>query len=280
MRNACNAATQRIDDVHEARSRIAPAMSEYVRIAPEVARALAAGGAVVALESTLIAHGLPRGRNLEVARELEEVVRGEGAVPATIAVVSGAVRIGLDDEGLEALALGADFAKAGLRDLAPVLASGGSAATTVASTSHLAARAGIRVFATGGLGGVHREARESWDESADLTTLARTGVTIVCSGVKSILDVGATLERLETLNVCVLGYGTDRFPGFYLTDSGFPVPWRVDTPEEVVRVMGSQRALGLGDRAIVVANPLPVDQQVEPELHDRVLAEALAAAAA
>ena len=255
-------------------------MSSTPRIAPEVARALAAGGAVVALESTLIAHGLPRGRNLEVARELEEVVRGEGAVPATIAVVSGAVRIGLDDEGLEALALGADFAKAGLRDLAPVLASGGSAATTVASTSHLAARAGIRMFATGGLGGVHREARESWDESADLTTLARTGVTIVCSGVKSILDVGATLERLETLNVCVLGYGTDRFPGFYLADSGHPVSWRVDTPEEVAGVVRAQAEVGLADRAIVVANPLPEGEQVDPVLHDRVLSDALAAAAA
>ena len=250
------------------------------RIAPEVARALAAGEAVVALESTLIAHGLPRGRNLEVARELEDVVRAEGAVPATIAVVAGEVRIGLDDAALEALALGPGFAKAGLRDLAPVIAGGGSAATTVASTSHLAARAGIRVFATGGLGGVHREARESWDESADLTTLARTGVTIVCSGVKSILDVGATLERLETLNVCVLGYGTDRFPGFYLADSGFAVAWRVDTPDEVAGVMRAQADVGLADRAIVVANPLPAAEQVDPALHDRVLAESLAEAAA
>jgi pseudouridylate synthase len=255
-------------------------MSFVVRIEPEVADALASGTPVVALESTLIAHGLPRGRNLEVARELEAVVRSEGAVPATIAVVAGQARVGLDDAVLEDMALGGEFAKAGVRDLAPVMASGGSAATTVASTSHLAARAGIGVFATGGLGGVHREARESWDESADLTTLAETGVTIVCSGVKSILDVRATLERLETLNVCVLGYGTDRFPGFYLTDSGFPVPWRVDTPEEVARVMRTQVELGLADRAIVVANPLPADQQVDPELHDLVLAEALAAAAA
>ena len=249
------------------------------RIAPEVARALAAGEAVVALESTLIAHGLPRGRNLAVARELEDVVRAEGAVPATIAVVSGEVRIGLDDAALEALALGPGFAKAGLRDLAPVIAGGGSAATTVASTSHLAARAGIRVFATGGLGGVHREARESWDESADLTTLARTGVTIVCSGVKSILDVGATLERLETLNVTVLGYGTDRFPGFYLADSGFAVAWRVDTPDEVAGVMRAQADVGLA-AAIVVANPLPAAEQVDPALHDRVLTESLAEAAA
>jgi pseudouridylate synthase len=255
-------------------------MSEAVRIAPEVSDALAEGGPVVALESTLIAHGLPRGRNLEVAHELESAVRGAGAVPATIAVVDGVARIGLDDAALEALALGESFAKAGVRDLAPVMARGGSAATTVASTSHLAARAGIRVFATGGLGGVHREARESWDESADLTTLAATGVTIVCAGVKSILDVGATLERLETLNVCVLGYRTDRFPGFYLADSGFPVPWRVDSPEEVAAVMRMQAGLGLERRAIVVANPLPEGEQVDPALHDRVLSDALAAAAA
>jgi pseudouridine-5'-phosphate glycosidase len=259
---------------------MAAAMSSVLRIEPEVAEALASGTPVVALESTLIAHGLPPGRNLEVARELESVVRSEGAVPATIAVVAGEARVGLDGAALEEMALGGGFAKAGVRDLAPVMAAGASAATTVASTTHLAVRAGIGVFATGGLGGVHREARESWDESADLTTLAGTGVTIVCAGVKSILDVRATLERLETLNVCVLGYGTDRFPGFYLTDSGFPVPWRVDTPEEVAHVMRVQRELGLGDRAIVVANPLPSDQQVDPELHDRVLADALAAAAA
>jgi pseudouridylate synthase len=255
-------------------------MSASLRIAPEVAAALASGGPVVALESTLIAHGLPRGRNLEVAREVEAVVRAEGAVPATIAVVAGAACVGLDAAELERLALGGEFSKAGVRDLAPVMAGGGSAATTVASTSHLAARAGIRVFATGGLGGVHREARESWDESADLVTLAGTGVTIVCAGVKSILDVGATLERLETLNVCVLGYRTDRFPGFYLADSGFPVPWRVDSAGEVAEVMRIQAALGLERRAIVVASPLPAEEQVDPELHDRVLASALAAAAA
>ena len=254
-------------------------MAPAVRVAPEVAEALAGGRPVVALESTLIAHGLPRGRNLEVAQALEAAVRAHGAVPATVAVVAGEARVGLDEAALRDLALGGGFAKAGVRDLAPVMAGRGSAATTVASTSHLAARAGIGVFATGGLGGVHREARESWDESADLTTLAGTGVTIVCAGVKSILDVGATLERLETLSVPVLGYRTDRFPGFYLADSGFPVPWRVDTPEEVAEVMRTQAGLGLGDRAIVVANPLHADEQVDPELHDRVLADALAAAA-
>ena len=199
-----------------------------MRIADDVATALAEGRPVVALESTLIAHGLPRGRNLEVARELEAAVRSEGAVPATIAVVGGEPRIGLDEAALEALALGEGFVKAGVRDLAPVVARGGSAATTVAATAHLARRAGIRVFATGGLGGVHRGARDSWDESADLPTLATTGVTVVCAGVKSILDVAATLERLETLSVTVLGYGTDRFAGFYLADSGHPAPWRVE----------------------------------------------------
>jgi pseudouridylate synthase len=234
----------------------------------------------VALESTLIAHGLPLGRNLEVAQELEEVVRAAGAVPATIAVVDGVARIGLDDAALEALALGGGFTKAGLRDLAPVIARGGSAATTVASTSHLAARAGIRVFATGGLGGVHRGARESWDESADLTTLAQTRIVLVCAGVKSILDVGATLERLETLNVTVLGYRTDAFPGFYLADSAHPVGWRVESPAEVAAVMRARDALGVERRAVVVANPLPAGEQLDPALHDRVLREGLDAAAA
>ena len=249
-----------------------------LEIAPDVAAALAAGDPVVALESTLIAHGLPRGRNLDVARELEAAVRAEGAVPATVAIVAGRARVGLDAGALEALALGGGFAKAGVRDLAPVLAAGRSAATTVASTAHLAARAGVRVFATGGLGGVHRDARQTWDESADLVTLASTPITVVCAGVKSILDVGATLERLETLNVCVLGYGTDRFPGFYLSDSGFPAPWRVDSPEEVAAVVRAAAVAGVDRRAIVVANPLPPGQQVDPGLHDRVLAEGLAAA--
>jgi pseudouridine-5'-phosphate glycosidase len=253
-------------------------MSAVVFTAPEVAEALAAGAPVVALESTLIAHGLPRGRNLEVAHELERAVRDGGAVPATIAVVDGVARIGLDDGALTELALGGGFAKAGVRDLAPAIARGGSAATTVAATAHLAARAGIRLFATGGLGGVHRGARETWDESGDLATLAQTAITVVCAGVKSILDVGATLERLETLGVCVLGYRTDRFPGFYVADSGFAAPARVDSAAEVAAVMAAQGALGLERSAIIVANPLPADEQVDPELHDRVLAGALAAA--
>jgi pseudouridine-5'-phosphate glycosidase len=251
-----------------------------MRIAPDVAEALAGGRPVVALESTLIAHGLPSPRNLDVAHRLQAAVRAAGAVPATIAVVAGEARVGLDDDALELVASADDVVKCGVRDLAVVAARGGHGATTVASTAWLAARAGIRVFATGGLGGVHHGAREIWDESADLDTLARVGVAVVCSGVKSILDVGATLERLETLGVTVLGYATDRFPGFYLHDSGFPVPWRVDSPEEVAAVLAARPALGTEDRAVVVANPLPAGEQLDPALHDRVVAEGLAAAAA
>ena len=246
-----------------------------MRIAPEVAEALAAGRPVVALESTLISHGLPRPRNLQVARQVEAAVRAEGALPATIAIVAGTARIGLDEPALEVIAAGAGVVKCGVRDLAPIAARGADGATTVAATAHLAARAGIRLFATGGLGGVHRGAHETWDVSADLDTLARTGIVVVCSGVKSILDVGATLERLETLNVTVLGYGTDAFPGFYLADSGHPAPWRVDSPEEVAAVVRARDELGVGERAIVVANPLPPAEQLDPDLHDRVLAAGL-----
>jgi pseudouridine-5'-phosphate glycosidase len=249
-----------------------------MRIAPEVAEALAGGRPVVALESTLISHGLPRPRNVEVGREVEAAVRGGGAVPATIAVLRGEVRVGLDEAALEAVAGRDDVVKCGVRDLAPVVSGGGFGATTVASTAHLADRAGVRVFATGGLGGVHRDARETWDESADLETLARTGIVVVCAGVKSILDVGATLERLETLGVTVLGYRTDRFAGFYLTDSGHPVAWRVNSPEEVAGVAAARDELGTADRAVVVANPLPAGEQLDPALHDRVLAGGLAAA--
>jgi pseudouridylate synthase len=251
-----------------------------VIVDPEVAAALRDGRGVVALESTLIAHGLPAPENVRVAGEAEAAVREAGAVPATIAVVGGVVRIGLDEEALRAIALRDDVIKAGVRDLAPAAARGVDAATTVASTAFLAARAGIGVFATGGLGGVHRGARETWDESADLTTLAQTGIVVVCAGVKSILDVPATLERLETLNVTVVGFGTDAFPGFYLSDSGFPVPWRVERVDEVVALMRARRELGLDGRAVVVANPLPPEQQLDPGLHDRVLREALEAAAA
>lgn len=247
-------------------------------VLPEVASALDAGRPVVALESTIIAHGLPRPDNLRVAREIEQVVRGEGAVPATIAVVAGEVRVGLDPAALEVIGTAEGVAKASGRDLAVVAARGGHAATTVASTALIAERAGIALFATGGLGGVHRGAADTFDESADLTALARTPITVVSAGVKSILDVGATLERLETLGVAVVGYGTDRFPGFYRRDSGFPVDWRVDTPEEVAAIMRARRELGTDESALLVANPLSEDDQVDGALHDRVLAESLAAA--
>jgi pseudouridylate synthase len=245
-----------------------------MRFTREVSDAIEEGRPVVALESTLIAHGLPRPENVEIARMIEATVREEGAVPATIAIVDGMVRIGLDREALEAVASDG-VAKCSARDLAVVMARRTTGATTVAATATLAVRAGIGVFATGGLGGVHREARESWDESADLTTLGQTPITVVCAGVKSILDVEATLERLETLNVTLLGYETDSFPGFYVTDSGYPVPWRVDSPEEVADVAHARAELGLG--AIVVANP--IDEPLDQELHDRVLESGLAAAA-
>jgi pseudouridine-5'-phosphate glycosidase len=249
-----------------------------MRVHPEVSEALAAGRPVVALESTIISHGLPRPDNGRIAREFEAEVRAAGAVPATIAIVDGEPRVGLDDAALDAIATRTDVDKCGVRDLAVVCARGGMGATTVAATAHLAARAGIGVFATGGLGGVHRGARETWDESADLGWLARTGIVVVCAGVKSILDVGATLERLETLNVTLLGYGTDAFPGFYLADSGFRVPWRVESPAEVAAVMAGRALVG-HDGAIVVANPLDAGEQLDPDLHDRVLAAGLAAAA-
>jgi pseudouridylate synthase len=249
-----------------------------VRIHPEVSDALAAGRPVVALESTIISHGLPRPDNLRVARETEDAVRAGGAVPATIAIVGGEPHVGLDDAAMRRIAEGTAVVKAGLRDVAVLAARRGDGATTVASTAHLAKAAGITVFATGGLGGVHRGARDSWDESADLMTLSRTGVLVVCAGVKSILDVAATLERLETLNVGVIGYRTDRFPGFYLADSGHPVGWRVETPAQAADVLRASRRLGTDGYGLVLANPIGPGDEMDRALHDRVLAAALAAA--
>jgi len=250
-----------------------------MRVSAEVADALAAGRPVVALESTIISHGLPRPRNLEVAVELEDIVRQAGAVPATIAVVDGVPSVGLDRAHLERIATEPGVRKLGFRDLAPAAALGVTGATTVSATAILAARAGIRVFGTGGLGGVHREWTVAQDESADLDALGRTRITVVCAGVKSILDVPATLQRLETRQVTVVGYRTDHFPGFYLHSSGEPIEWRIETPEDAARIMRAQDALGGPETALVVANPVPVEQQLDPELHDRVLAEALRAAA-
>jgi pseudouridine-5'-phosphate glycosidase len=251
-----------------------------ITVAPEVAEALAAGQAVVALESTIVSHGLPRPENIEIARQIEQAVRDGGAVPATIALVDGEVRVGLDDAALEAIATRDDVVKCSARDLPIAAARGATGATTVAATAHLAAEAGIGLFATGGLGGVHREASETWDESADLVGLSRTDICVVCAGVKSILDIPATLERLETLGIGVAGYRTTKFPAFYLTESGYELPWQLDSPEDVAAVLGARGELGLDGSALVIANPLPEAEQLDPELHARVLDESLAAAAA
>jgi pseudouridine-5'-phosphate glycosidase len=242
-----------------------------VEVRAEVAEALLARAPVVALESTLISHGLPRPDNLELARAAERTVRTEGAVPATIGVVGGTARIGLEEDELKLMATAEGIPKLSARDLGPAAAKGSHGATTVAATAHLAALAGIRLFATGGLGGVHREARDSWDVSADLATLARTPVAVVCSGVKSILDVPATLEYLETLGVPVVGFRTERFPGFYLTDSGSPLDWAVEDEGEAARLIQTLPELGFEHSGLVIANPIPEEEQLDPELHDRAL---------
>jgi len=242
-----------------------------VEIRAEVAEALGTGTPVVALESTLISHGLPRPDNLTVAHEAERAVRAEGVVPATVGVIGGVAKVGLEEDDLRLMATAENVPKLSVRDLAVAAAKGSHGATTVAATAHLAALAGIKLFATGGLGGVHREAHQSWDVSADLTTLARTPVAVVCSGVKSILDVPATLEHLETLGVPVVGFRTGRFPGFYLTDSGSSLDWSVESEEEAARLILTLPRLGLERSGLVIANPIPEEEQLDPELHDRAL---------
>lgn len=244
----------------------------------EVADALASGAPVVALESTLLAHGLPRPDNRAAADEVESAVRAGGAVPATIAVLDGVPHVGLTSGQVDRVCADPDLAKLGVRDLPVAAALGLSGATTVSSTALLAERAGIGLFATGGLGGVHRHAVDTFDESADLTALSRTSLAVVCAGVKSILDVPATLERLESLSVTVIGYRTRSFPGFYVADSGSPLDWSVEDPAQAAAVLAARRRLAPG--AVVVANPLPADEQLDPDLHDRVIADALAAAEA
>ncbi|WP_163551895.1 pseudouridine-5'-phosphate glycosidase [Candidatus Frankia alpina] len=247
-------------------------------VSAAVRDALAGGAPVVALESTLIAHGLPRPRNREVAMELEQQARDRGVTPATIAVIDGVPRIGLDEPDLRRIADDTHVVKLSVRDLPVACATGWTGATTVASTALLASRVGIRLFATGGLGGVHRGAGDSFDESADLVTLATTPITVVSAGVKSILGISATLERLETLGITVIGYRTSTFPGFYLPHTTYDLDWRVSDASQVATTMTAADALGLTS-AIVVANPLPSDQALDPALHDRVLADALAWAA-
>ncbi len=247
-----------------------------IHYSDEVREALIAGKPIVALESTIISHGLPRPQNFDVAREVESIVRQHGAVPATIAIVDGVAHIGLSDANLEAIANRDDIAKASSRDLAIVVATGKSAATTVAATAHLAVNAGITVFATGGLGGVHRGASQSFDESADLTALSTLSITVVCAGVKSILDVGATLERLETLAIGVVGYKTTSFPGFYLTESGFTIEHRVESPSEIAAMQRARVALRTDRAALIVANP--VAHEMNRERHDEILTSGLALA--
>ena len=253
-------------------------MKSALVFSPEVAAALASNSPIVALESTIISHGLPRPSNLSVAREVEAIVREHGATPATIAILDGVVHIGLTDEQLVAIANRDDISKASSRDLAVLVASKKSAATTVAATAHLAALAGIKVFATGGLGGVHRGANESFDESADLTALSTLDITVVCAGVKSILDVGATLERLETLAIGLVGYQTTAFPGFYLTDSGFTIEHRVDSAADIAAVIKARESVGTNNAALLVANP--VAKEMNRAKHDQILATGLAKAEA
>jgi pseudouridine-5'-phosphate glycosidase len=248
-------------------------MEKAIKLSAEVSAAIKAGKPIVALESTIISHGLPRPSNLEVALECERIVRDAGAVPATIALLDGKILVGLERSELEAIANRDDISKASIRDLAIIIAQGKSAATTVAATAHIAALAGIHVFATGGLGGVHRGANESFDESADLTALANVDMTMICAGVKSILDVPATLERLETLAISLVGYKTTAFPGFYLTDSGYTLEHRVDSPAEIAAIIKARKDVGTLSKALVVANP--VVKEMDKAHHDEILKSGL-----
>ena len=247
-----------------------------IQYGDHVARARRDGRPIVALESTIISHGLPRPDNLRVARDIERTVRDNGAVPAMIGMIGGRLIVGLSEPEIEHLAGADGVVKLSVRDLPVAAATGADGATTVAATSAIAAVADIGVFATGGLGGVHRDASVTYDESADLTTLARTPIVVVCAGVKSILDVGATLERLETLGVTVAGYRTRRFPGFFVTDGGFDLEWSLESPGEVAAAIAARSAHGVTGGAILLANPLPPEEQLDPELHDRTLADGLA----
>jgi pseudouridylate synthase len=251
--------------------------SSLVEVSPRVSAALAAGEPVVALESTIISHGLPRPGNLAAAQRFEQILQQHKVTPATIAVIDGVPKVGLDAKDLERIAADESVVKVGSRDIAIAMARKVTGGTTVAATSVLAARAGLRVFATGGLGGVHRGAGETFDESADLTVLSRTPITVVSAGVKSILDIPATLERLETLSVAVVGYQTSRFPAFWLSDSGYDLDWRVDSADEIADIMAARDAFG-EPSALLVANPLPTALQLDPGVLDDAMGEALALA--
>jgi pseudouridine-5'-phosphate glycosidase len=253
-------------------------VSFLVEVSTPVREALESGAPVVALESTIISHGLPRPGNLDAARAFEAILAGQGVTAATIALIDGVPKIGLAAGELERIATDESVVKVSSRDIGIAMARKVTGGTTVAATSVLATRAGIRVFATGGLGGVHRGAAETFDESADLTVLSRTPITVVSAGVKSILDIPATLERLETLSVAVVGFGTSRFPAFWLSDSGCDLDWRVDSAAEITDIMAARDAFG-DTSALLVANPLPTALQLDPGVLDDALTKALALAA-
>jgi len=239
-------------------------LEKYLQINPEVKKALDEGRAVVALESTIISHGMPYPRNVETALNVEKIVRENGAIPATIAILKGKLKVGLTPEEIEYLGKSDDVIKTSRRDIPFIVAKGLDGATTVASTMIIAALAGIKVFATGGIGGVHRGAQETFDISADLQELAHTDVAVICAGAKSILDIGLTLEYLETLGVPVIGYGTDELPAFYTSKSGFGVDYRVDSAKELAKALKTKWDLGL-DGGAVIANPIPAEYEMDYE---------------
>ena len=254
-------------------------MNRYLEISPEVRQALDAGKPVVALESTIISHGMPYPQNVQTALHVEKIIRDNGAVPATVAILGGKLKLGLSQEEIEYLGKkGQAVIKASRRDLAVLVARGEDGATTVATTMFIAALAGVSVFATGGIGGVHRGAEVTMDISADLEELARTPVMVVCAGAKSILDLGLTLEYLETKGVPVIGYGTDELPAFYTSKSGFPVDYRLDTPQQVADTFRAAREMGLG--GMLVTNPIPDQFAMDPQVINRAIDDAVAQAQA
>ncbi len=255
-------------------------LNKYLDVNPEVSAALAQGKPVVALESTIISHGMPYPQNVETALNVERIIRENGAVPATIAIIGGRLKAGLTPEEIEYFGKkGQAIAKASRRDLALLCARGEDGATTVTTTMMIANMAGIRIFATGGIGGVHRGAETTMDISADLEELAQTQVMVVCAGAKSILDLGLTLEYLETKGVPVIGYGTDELPAFYTRQSGFGVDYRVDTPEELAAAFRAQQDLGLRG-GMLVTNPIPEEYAMPKAVIDKAIDEAISQCAA
>lgn len=248
-------------------------MTHGIHISPEVREAVEAGEPVVALESTIFTHGLPRPRNTEVAEEAEGIVRDAGAIPATIGVVHGTPIVGLTMDEITELGNDDDVRKASIRDLAIIGTSGKNAGTTIAATTFLAHRAGIGVFATGGLGGVHHGASENFDESADLPALAKYPIALVSSGAKAVLDIRATLERLETLSIPIVGYRTNVYPGFYVVDSGFTVADRIESAADAAAIIAAQRELGL-DASLLIGNPVPEAEQLDPSMLDDIVQKA------